>query len=389
MVAILCVGTRHKADDWTGNVIQSSYDGTVVSIGYKEIAGNQEPVLTVNVDGKNEDFVLTDEFRTGYVKQSSIGLPVHVTCEKTYDMDSGEWSEYKPIVELKIDYDAEKIMGQKPKVDPYGPAGVDGTILYYASENVIIFGGNYGLFVYNTKQHEYMQSVDLEPIGCNMTQGDDACDIQVNQDGTKVYLHKMSDSENMYVYSVADNTFVQEKYNLDNVSLYTGKKTPWDEYTNYDQAAVANAEGMYCVLINSYDGCLASLGYKYVTTEDDYELVYPLFPEKEYARADYLKHSDLTDILKVEMIYGTDRYVCEDLDAFKYIEKYSTAQKELAQSGCPFDTVVYVTMKDGTVGLLLPAMDDCSVCIMADGVYRIEDEDRMSIDQMLKNGKFN
>ena len=64
--------------------------------------------------------------------------------------------------------------------------------------------------------------MDLKPIGCDKTQGEDACEIAVNKNGTKVYLHVMSDKKNMYEYSVENNTFVKKKYVLDENNLYKG-----------------------------------------------------------------------------------------------------------------------------------------------------------------------
>lgn len=60
--------------------------------------------------------------------------------------------------------------------------------MYYADANTIIFGGYFGLFVYDTKQHKYIRSVDLKPIGCEATQGDNACTILVKADGSEVFL---------------------------------------------------------------------------------------------------------------------------------------------------------------------------------------------------------
>ena len=99
---------------------------------------------------------------------------------------------------------SNEIVGQKPTINLADYPGADGTKLYYADEGKIIFAGYYGLFVYDTQNHKFIQSVDLKPIGCNKTQGDDACEIMVKKDGSKVYLHVMSNKENMYEYSVDD-----------------------------------------------------------------------------------------------------------------------------------------------------------------------------------------
>ena len=62
----------------------------------------------------------------------------------------------------------------------------------------------------------------MAPIGCNDTQGDNACEIVATEDGSKVLLSPVS-SNMMYVYSVADNQMWREPYNLDGYDLYRDK----------------------------------------------------------------------------------------------------------------------------------------------------------------------
>ena len=88
--------------------------------------------------------------------------------------------------------------------------GVDGAVLDYASamENgeasVVIFHDYFGLVVYDLTNNKVLRSLDLEPIGCNMTQGDDACQVAVSADGNTVWLHPMS-KHYMYRYEVEEN----------------------------------------------------------------------------------------------------------------------------------------------------------------------------------------
>lgn len=49
------------------------------------------------------------------------------------------------------------------------------------------------------------RSLDLKPLNCHQTQGDNYCDVSVSMDGNTVQLHPMS-SENMFVYTISDNT---------------------------------------------------------------------------------------------------------------------------------------------------------------------------------------
>mgnify|MGYP005892354877 FL=1 len=64
-----------------------------------------------------------------------------------------------------------------PTIDLSATTGADGSTMYYADESMFIFGGYYGLFVYDVTKSQIIRSVDLAPIGCNDTQGDNACEI--------------------------------------------------------------------------------------------------------------------------------------------------------------------------------------------------------------------
>ena len=44
----------------------------------------------------------------------------------------------------------------------------------------------------DVETNEIVRSVDLAPIGCNSTQGDDACEIFATADGSKVLLSPLS-----------------------------------------------------------------------------------------------------------------------------------------------------------------------------------------------------
>ncbi|ROR28267.1 beta-lactamase regulating signal transducer with metallopeptidase domain [Mobilisporobacter senegalensis] len=89
--------------------------------------------------------------------------------------------------------------------------GADSPVLDYASRAYIIFHGYFGLFVYDLDTQTLVRTLDLESIGCNMTQGDNYCEVTVSKDGKTVYLHPLSE-ETMYVYKVEDNKLYQQQY---------------------------------------------------------------------------------------------------------------------------------------------------------------------------------
>lgn len=93
--------------------------------------------------------------------------------------------------------------------------GADGPTLDYADrlgagkESVIIFHDYFGLVVYDLTNSQVIRSLDLTSIGCQMTQGDDACETAVSADGTTVWLHPRS-KQYLYRYDVEENVLRQE-----------------------------------------------------------------------------------------------------------------------------------------------------------------------------------
>ena len=280
----------------------------------------------------------------------------------------------------------EKIAGQKPTINLDDYPGAAGTHLYYADENKIIFADYYGLFIYDTENHKYIQSADLKPIGCDKTQGDDACEIAVNKDGTKVYLHVMSDKENMYEYSVENNTFVKKKYALDENGLYKGINNDSGSEANF---TTSTGKKNSCYIVNGYSNPLGELGYIRYDPDADYDLVFPLFVADDLKNAAYFNRSDIYDIVRAEINYDGKHYVCEDRKVLADIQKgYANAEKGYGMSACPFTYVMYLTRADGTVGMVIPAMDSCKACIMGDGWYEQNNSLSMSVYNMIEKGLF-
>ena len=280
----------------------------------------------------------------------------------------------------------EKIVGQKPTINLDDYPGADGTHLYYADENKIIFADYYGLFVYDTENHKYIQSVDLKPIGCDKTQGDDACEIAVNKDGTKVYLHVMSDKENMYEYAVENNTFVKKKYALDENDLY--KDIIDDSGSEQANFTTSTGKENSYYIVNGYSN-LGEFGYIRYDPDADYDLVFPLFVTDDLKNAAYFNRSDIYDIVRAEINYDGKHYVCEDRKVLADIQKgYANAEKGYGMSACPFTYVMYLTREDGTVGMVIPAMDSCKACIMGDGWYEQNNSLSMSVYDMIEKGLF-
>ena len=91
--------------------------------------------------------------------------------------------------------------------------GADVPRIYYEDETTMIFAGYFGLFVYSRQEEEIVQSLNLKEIGCDATQGDHYCEINVSRDGKTVYLHVVRE-EKMYQYSVDTKELQYVDYNL-------------------------------------------------------------------------------------------------------------------------------------------------------------------------------
>lgn len=97
--------------------------------------------------------------------------------------------------------------------------GADAPVLDYAENDIIIFHGYFGLFVYSIDTKSMIGAVDLKSIGCDSTQGDNYCEVNVSSDGTSVYLHPMSEND-MYVYNVLEKKLSKEIYSLEGIDLF-------------------------------------------------------------------------------------------------------------------------------------------------------------------------
>ena len=89
--------------------------------------------------------------------------------------------------------------------------GADFPFLDYASDKIIIFHGYFGLFVYELDSGKFINTLNLQAIGCEATQGDNYCGVSVSLDGNRIQLHPAS-SESMYVYTLSNNKLKKAVY---------------------------------------------------------------------------------------------------------------------------------------------------------------------------------
>lgn len=209
-----------------------------------------------------------------------------------------------------------------PTIDLSSSTGADGSTMYYADENMFIFGGYYGLFVYDVTKNQITRSVDLAPIGCNDTQGDNACEIVATEDGSKVLLSTAS-SNMMYVYSVADNQMWREPYNLDGYDLYRDKYT---DQAGFDgKRAPYGKDGdikFYC-LVN--DTTIGELGYA-MDIQSSYHTIF-----KETNSTEYKVLSEVVSRVGLENAYSWNNTVefTEDAEVLIKMANDETGEYEV------------------------------------------------------------
>ncbi|QHQ61416.1 hypothetical protein Ana3638_12040 [Anaerocolumna sedimenticola] len=168
----------------------------------------------------------------------------------------------------------------KPAVPEWSPEqiiGADMAEIDYATDDIVIFHGYFGLFVYDLNSLQIIRSLDLKSLDCHQTQGDNYCEVSVSTDGNTVQLHPMSSKE-MYIYTVSDNTLLKTDYEpmKDRFLSFipTQEIIGPEEIGSYSYNAVKFENGEHGIL-HTYDWTLGTLSY----ARDD--MMYTLFDTKE------------------------------------------------------------------------------------------------------------
>ena len=115
--------------------------------------------------------------------------------------------------DLKKEYECE-LVPKRAELDYDTPFGAEGPTLDYAGNygnserTILIFHDYFGLIVYDLDAQRILQSLDLAEIGCDTTQGENACQVAVSKDGTIVWLHPMTENY-LYRYEVKNDKLFQ------------------------------------------------------------------------------------------------------------------------------------------------------------------------------------
>lgn len=291
--------------------------------------------------------------------------------------------------------------------------GSDDAILDYADEHTVIFHGYFGLFVYSLDDLMMTGAVNLENIGCQMTQGDHSCDVAVEEDGSLVYLHPI-DEKKMYVYHVKEQELYQTDYHMDGITLFTNfvddsifideyigfrsaRRVPFPrEETVYEDWQKPPAPVTDYGYLTSYDGTVGALNYSW----GDMEFV--LFPES--AEQPYPSEIGISDgasiLIDPEKVAGLVITITDGSTGNMKRLPYSSEKDALStflsayqslelNASHPADTTGYIyciRFYDET-GTLLQTFTPYSDEVDIDGIrFRIDDQGLMEvIFQSLEN----
>lgn len=182
-----------------------SYDLLSSYMPYGSFTVDADTISCVTDDGLyNYYFKIKDDntLRLLTEASSTVGLidekisGISITSETVFKPGYGVEDNKKKNVEIK-GVDLEKL-------DLRSDAGADGTQLYYADEEKIIFGGCYGLFVYDRSEGRIVNSLDLDNIGCSSTQGDNYCEIASSLYGEWIYMHPVN-GDKLYIFKLDED----------------------------------------------------------------------------------------------------------------------------------------------------------------------------------------
>lgn len=238
----------------------------------------------------------------------------------------------------------EKLEPKPAEVSGETLFGVDGPYLDYAGRlvtsdditfvfrDIIIFHDYFGLIVYDLGNRDILRSLDFASIGCDMTQGDDTCQVAVSVDGQTVWLHPMS-KDYVYRYEVEGNLLYQEliaetfQKDLEKEELFDHYMTVEDEvggswHSNYLYEEYKDEQGLHNAYIYLWasennditDGADDKLRLRNLNCAWD-DMLFMLFQEDTAAGFPYSSPYDIHNM--VEIIYDEPCAYNRVSDAFE------------------------------------------------------------------------
>lgn len=164
---------------------------------------NGETIQLTNEAGKDSEDMAADDNGSAAAESETTqdGNRESDESENSFDSADADIIEPRQLEAKPAEISGKTLFGADgPHLDYAGGMGTDLRI---------IFHDYFGLIVYDLFNREIVQSLDLASIGCDMTQGDDYCQVVVSADGETVWLHPVS-KRYMYRYEVEENLLYQQ-----------------------------------------------------------------------------------------------------------------------------------------------------------------------------------
>jgi beta-lactamase regulating signal transducer with metallopeptidase domain len=230
--------------DGDGNVVPTDYEYTnwqITSLEkvytYDDIGGLKLDVYQMNYEFKADKPENVPLAGGMYVTDDGWVCPTYPDC--TYLLTDSDTDEYIAVMmendcepgDDTFTADLEQLLGSTPaetdntEVDlsQYAVTGLDknessgiGVFLDYADDDIIVFHGYFGLFVYDLKNEEIKLSVDLQKsVGSTDIQGSCGAGVSVSTDGSTIQLYYYPEAEqpeNAYYINTMDMSCVYGPY---------------------------------------------------------------------------------------------------------------------------------------------------------------------------------
>ena len=286
--------------------------------------------------------------------------------------------------------------------------GSDGVILDYADENIIIFHGYAGLFVYNRNTFQIQDSIDLAQLGLDKTQGDEYCEIFVSDDGQYVYFRPMENGvyilEELYneMSGVTMDAYVTYRYHVEAKSMIKG---PWETLFMYTTSihelkdtsqcieGIDVTQGFYsasCEEISDgvygYLTCATGLWKDICYVESD--MVYMMYDEEYFANQDEIQALiEEMETMIADAENNLDALLADELYQ-EVISKYNIAvyqgwsDEKMEQEGmCPYADrySLYDVNMDGVNELLIGKKDVAGIMYDIYDIYTVENGELIQV----------
>ncbi len=218
---------------------------------------------------------------------------------------------------------AEQIPITAPVITADMMLGADGPSLDYVDEYTLIFHDYFGLFVFDMWENEVIGAVDLSAIGCQQTQGDNYCEVQVSQEGKMVYLHPLN-REDMYIYDVRDKMLTRQNYNyynMEGIELFDKIKQTADcvnpDYTVWRSFGCVPLSGGRYVYLENGSGAVEDLFYIVEQADKQVKsaMIFEKYIDRKTDAQNALGYGDYTGYLETCAKWsGYEEFVDQDYD---------------------------------------------------------------------------